>query len=240
MRKELLSIALILYLSAEVVAQDENEVRVKISGEIIDSLSGSRVPDVHVSTSFRGTISDPEGKFCISVSEGETLQFTHVNYYPVTVDLKRVTDIDFLQIKMTERVKVLPEIHVRDAMSEEELKNKVLAGCPPVSSAQKAVSENSRAINQLGKIAPPPVPTLSEQYFESLQGPKDVTILSTSPSRGIGKMIRSLRHPERPGQFSRPSDYRSDPGKVTPFRIKLDTIETMKSDTTVVVKEQER
>jgi hypothetical protein len=220
-------------MTSELCAQ---ELR-KISGVVLDSITGQAISDVHISTSSRGTISNEHGRFCISLDKDEVVFFTHVNYHPVRLQTSDSKEEDLLTIALRQRVKILPEVRVSATPSEKELKSKILEACVPATRAEEDLKMNSKTINTLGRIAPPPVPTLSEQYFESLQGPKDATLLSSNPRRGLLAIIRNQN--QKPKQPARPSDYRSDPAIINPFVIKIHPVDTLERDSTIVTRQFE-
>lgn len=234
MRQLILFVLAFLVISVA-TGQDRMESKSLIRISVVDSLTLSPIADVHVSTASGGEISDEEGGASMRLSDGDIIAFTHVNYharqfvYNKTMGMKLV-------IALNPNVRVLREIRVTDVQSEEAMKRKILETEATLSKDKAVAAENSRTINTLGKIAPAPVPTREEQFFESLQGPKDVTILS-SRGGGLIRVIKNITNPERLQERRPTSNYQSDPAKITPFKVKLIPRDSLKKDSTIV-KEQ--
>jgi hypothetical protein len=204
------------------------------AGIVLDSITLMPIPDVHVSSSRNGLTTDHDGKFSIVISKNESLSLSHINYFPRTIISNENTRTDRLVILLVQRVRVLPEIRIVDFLSEDNLKSKILQPPPMETREQQMAKENSKRINSLARMAPMAAPTLSEQYFQSLQGPRDVVLLSSNPNRGLIKAIRNIANPPREKQYRPTSGYRSNPHKVTPFKVRLHPKDSLRSDTTEV------
>jgi hypothetical protein len=230
--KKLVPLILILCVTSKLCGQELH----KISGVVLDSLTGQAVSDVHVSTAARGTTSNEAGKFCISIERDDVIYFTHVNYHPAMVRPADTKGEDPLTVVLRQHVKILREVRVSATPSENELKNRILAACPPATKEEENARLNSTTINNLGRIAPPPVPTLSEQFFESLEGPKGVTFFSSDPRKGLLAIIRNQNPKRRPS--IRPSGYRPDPAMINPFVIKIHLPDSVQSDSTIFTRKK--
>lgn len=207
--------------SGVVSAQNAGEL-FSVVGIVIDSASSAPVPDVHVRAGNTGTITDASGVFRITLSPGDKIIFSHVNYRLRVLENPDLTGPrDTLTIGLQEKPNVLTEVTVWSVMEEQELKTKILETNPVLSLYEQYALDNSRRINDLGRIAPPPVPTLSEQFFQSLEGPKEFTLLSTNLNKGILKFIRDRNKSSRPAPrlYGR-EHYESDPSRITPFTVK--------------------
>lgn len=216
-------------VGAAAAGQGRTESRTLVTITVIDSLTRLPIADVHVSTSERGEISGPEGELRFYLDDGEMISFTHINYHPRRIKYNAATMASNVLILMKPNVRMLREINVTDVQSEEAMKRKLLETKPVSSKEEAAVSDNSRIINSVSRVAPMPAPTLEEQYFESLQGPKGVTILS-SKGGGLIKAIKNISNPEKLRSPGIKSDYRADPGRVTPFKVRLHPVDSARVD----------
>jgi hypothetical protein len=66
-------------------------------GTIIDSISHSKIPDVNINilNTSKGTVSDKEGKFCVSVSDFPCMmQISHVGYHIRKITINNRNDLD--------------------------------------------------------------------------------------------------------------------------------------------------
>lgn len=220
-------------VGAAAAGQSRTQSRTPVIITVIDSLTHLPIADVHVSTSQRGEISGAEGELKFLLADGDVISFTHINYHPRIITYDAVAMQSKLSVLMKPNVRMLREIKVTDVQSEEAMKRKLLETNPVSSKEEAAVSENSRIINSVSKIAPLAAPTLAEQYFESLQGPKGVTILS-SKGGGLIKAIKNISNPAKAKSLDRRTDYRSDPAKITPFNVKLHLADSISADSVLV------
>jgi TonB-linked SusC/RagA family outer membrane protein len=85
----------------------------KVTGKVIGADDGAPLPGVSVSVkgTARGVITDGDGRFVISVSTGETLQFTFIGYTTTTVP---VTGANDYSVKMPTNSRQLEEVVVTD------------------------------------------------------------------------------------------------------------------------------
>lgn len=220
------------FVIATASGQDRMVSRSFISISVLDSMTRLPIPDVHVSIATGGDISDEKGKVNIWLSPGDVISLTHINYRAREIMYSEAMGTDFI-VALNQNVRVLPEIRITDIQSEEAMKRKILETDAAVSKGQAVVSENSVTINKIVKVAPTPAPTHAEQFFESLEGTRGVTILSTRGG-GLIKAIKNITNPKRLRVHTPVSDYRSDPAKITPFKVKLISVDSVVRDSTTV------
>lgn len=190
MKLQLLFCLVITSLSG--VAQDRETFL--LQGTVSDSLTHAAIADVHITSRRRGAISDLNGRFEIRVSSGDTVFLSHTSYtrsYIVADPLMQA-----LVIWLAPRVRVLKEVSIMPFLSETEFKQQLLATEPVVSREVAVATENSERMRNMGRFAPM-IKTHADLFFESLQGPQDVTLLSSNPARGISGLIKTIRRPQK-------------------------------------------
>lgn len=85
--------------------------QMKVSGTVVDAITGEFLPGVNVIVkgSTRGSTTDIDGKFIIEVNRGEILQFSYIGYLNEEVTIAEQTTVD---LKMSPDIKNLEEIVV--------------------------------------------------------------------------------------------------------------------------------
>src|SRR5436190_12167702 len=75
----------------------------RLRGVVVDSLTNQAIPDVYVVTPRTGTMSKGNGSFAITVSEGETVSFTHIAYHTVCLRAQRETTDSLITVVMQQK-----------------------------------------------------------------------------------------------------------------------------------------
>ena len=101
-----------------------------------------------------------------------------------------------ITIWLASRVRLLQEVRISYFLTETEFKQQLLTTVPTVSREVAVAAENSDRMRDMGRFAPM-TKTHADLFFESLQGPQDVTLFSSNPSRGLSGLIRSIRRPQK-------------------------------------------
>ena len=94
----------------------------KITGTVTGANDGGPLPGVSVTIkgTTRGVSTNADGKFTITASTGETLQFTFIGYNTLIIP---ITTSDDYQVKMQTDIKLLNEVVVTDSYGTQAKKS---------------------------------------------------------------------------------------------------------------------
>ena len=192
----------------------------RMYGRVVDSITYKPVSDVHIWSERSGVITDGDGMFSLIVRPDDAIHFSHINYHTSILRCDSIVLRNEITIALSARVQLLDEVSVPAFYSEDSFKQKVLGTTPAVSREQQYANENAEMMKGLGKYAPPPPKTNVEIFFESLEGPKGATILSTRPDRGLIHAIKEMVNPSKPPVRSSSSE-EPLPESINPFKVRL-------------------
>lgn len=209
-------ISVLLTHTGHVFAQDVK----KLTGVVLDSATLLPITDVHIWSIRSGSLTNKAGQFVITVLPDDSICFSHVNYKLLCEVYGNKPATSSLIISLTPLVRVLDEVNISSVLSEEAFRQKIIETQPMMTREETNAQENSATMRNLLKIAPAPAKTDAEVFFETLEGPKGVTILSTRPGRGLIQAIRQLTNPPKLRRPTTSAEHPVDPS-INPFRVRL-------------------
>ena len=183
-------ITLILVIGTHLIncvnAQSQNE---NFLGLLLDAQSHEPIAFAHVIGSDESAISDHLGYFSVKANIGDTIQISHVNYERYALRVERLTGKRLI-IYLFTKDHMMKEIVIRNYMSEDELKEKIVEHEIEPTIEEINATNNVAYSNLLFLKGYVPEMNSLDNFKNYIQEPKGVTFFSTGPSRGL---IRSLK-----------------------------------------------
>ncbi len=177
----------LLLLSSQLEAQSEERV---VWGVIKDQQTLQAVPTVHVVVAQRGTFTDHNGFFSIEAKATDTVVLSHVNYQPIQVVAPAAVDTLFLLL--ASRDLLLREVVVRGLSTERQFKRQILGVRLPPSQEEINAQANVAIAQKLYLAGYVPLMDSRDNYQWQLQEPKEVTLFSSGPTKGLPKALKDL------------------------------------------------
>lgn len=171
------------------------QIQDKLYGEIRDSVTNNPIGDVHITVDHSTVVSNAKGEFNLTITDGDSISFSHVSYEPLTIVYKKTFTQSPIKIHLVQDVTLLREVTISPFYTEDEFKAKLLTTEPKISKEQEIANENSERIKSIVKFAPPS-PTLNEQFYVQMKGPQGIMLFSNDPSKGIIKAFKNIFSPE--------------------------------------------
>ncbi len=184
-----LLVLFLVMLSPEILAQDE----VMVSGIVLDAHTLEPLPYAHILRNHQSaTTPNLSGTFRVRMYHLDTLTVSHVSYHSQTqlITKSPYSDTVSLAIFLESETKQLDELLVTPYPATlEDLKEKILQleVKDPVQSLRRQQAAITYDI-----IMSPKVSYDSYENYRRINHPTDITLFSTGPSKGIGRLLRSL------------------------------------------------
>ncbi len=184
---------IVMILVTECLAQ----APITVSGIVLDAESFHPLPFAHVVINHQSALTpDESGWFKIKVNAGDTLIISHVSYQSshhiiYEVDSSKTV---VLTVFLEKTTRLLSEIEINPfPASLKDFKQEILD-----------LDLNNRAFNPQNLLRQQEYltleiivgPKISYDAYENYRGinqPKDFTLFSSGPNKGIGRFIRSLK-----------------------------------------------
>ncbi len=163
-----------------------------VSGMVLDAETLEPLPNAHLLRNhLTGTSPDQSGIFKVRLQAWDTLTVSHVSYLAqnLVINPPQNADTVTLTIFLERETTVLQELLVRPYPNLETFKQQVLE--IEVEDPVQHLRDQQAAITY-DIIMSPKVSYDSYENYRRINHPTDITLFSTGPSKGIGRVLRSL------------------------------------------------
>lgn len=174
----------------------------------MDAQTLKPIPFVTVISSNIGSSSNLEGLFSLSTGIGDSIYFSHVNYYQKIIHTENFS-IDPIAIYLSPKDVLLDEIIVNGLPTEVKLKKQILQ--TRIQPGKEEVNATNNIFNSRLLYLSGYEPEMNEldNYRNFIQGPQEVTFFSTNSSRGLLKTFKNMSRNRT--HFKRPYKTRNPP-----------------------------
>ncbi|WP_421877592.1 carboxypeptidase-like regulatory domain-containing protein [Marinoscillum sp.] len=167
-----------------------------VIGQLLDATTHEPIPFAHVYTKQRGTITTMEGRFKMLLGSYDTLITTHVNYYTTKITSSEVQN-DTLIVYLTPATHYLNEVQIGSIPSEERFKEELIKNNVQPTQEEQTTIRNTKLSTVMYLSGYVTTMNSTDNYYQFIQGPQGVSILSSNPSKGLIKSLRTLQNPPR-------------------------------------------
>ena len=162
-----------------------------LTGIIWDAETFQPVPYANVYTSRQGTFTNLKGEYRIKIQKDDTLNVSHISYQAQKSVFSGNVENQFFWLKPL--TTTLSEVVVSPLPSEQDMKSIILQTQTEEPQILMRGRRNLKTIQNMYLGGYKPEMNSADNYLNYLRGPQDVSLFSTSPTRGIGSVIRNLR-----------------------------------------------
>ena len=162
-----------------------------LTGVVWDAESFQPVPYANVYTSKLGTFTDLNGEFRIRITVNDTLTISHISYQSQTVVISGNIENQFFWLKPL--MNTLQNVIIRPLPAEEDLKGIILNTQTEKSPSLIRGSKNLKTIQSMNWSGYHLEMNSLDNYLNYNRGPQGVSFFSTSPNRGLGRVLKNIR-----------------------------------------------
>ena len=162
-----------------------------LTGVVWDAESFQPIPYANVYTTKAGTFTDLNGEYRIRINANDTLTISHISYQSQTSAISGNIENQFFWLKPL--MNTLSEVIIRPLPSEQDMKGIILQTKTEQSLQNIYGVQNLKTIQNMYWGGYKPEMNSMDNYLNYRRGPQGVSFFSTSPNRGLGRVLKNIR-----------------------------------------------